>query len=151
MAVFAFRQGRAVRGVSPQAAGEELERIRREKGTLVPADVVEEAAAAGSPLHPAFEWDDSAAAHEYRLAQARRLITSVRVVDSPVRAPVAYVSVRTAAKGREYLPVAEALSDEQVRARVLDEARAFIESLERRYSAFVQASDVLAGLRKAVG
>ena len=43
-------------------------------GLLKPEDVVEAARPANSPLHTRFTWDDSAAAHQFRLEQARTLI-----------------------------------------------------------------------------
>ncbi len=54
--------------------GSELERIREKHGRLAPSIVLAEAQPEDSPLHNEFEWDDSVAAHEYRLQQARKLI-----------------------------------------------------------------------------
>lgn len=48
-------------------------------GNLTPDAVLEDARSKKSPLHDCFEWDDSEAAHRYRLEQARTLIRSVRV------------------------------------------------------------------------
>ena len=47
------------------------------EGELTPADVVEAATPIGSPLHPCFEWNDTAAAAGYRIYQARNLIRAV--------------------------------------------------------------------------
>lgn len=79
---YEFREGSRVRGVDAEAAGRELERIRRHSdGRLEPEAVVATAAHTDSPLHPAFEWDDEMAAVEHRLNQARNLIRSIRIVD----------------------------------------------------------------------
>jgi hypothetical protein len=48
-------------------------------GRLTPEAVVEDASNENSPLHELFEWDDSVAAHQFRLHQARMVITSVEV------------------------------------------------------------------------
>lgn len=150
--VYAFRSGRSLKNVNPQAVGMELERIRQEKGQLQAADVLEEAHNPESPLHEAFEWDDSLAAAEHRLGQARRLIVSIRVLNGPTQRPVpCYVSVRSPEVGRSYMPVAEVLSDDQLRARLLDDVRVAIETLERKYSAFVGVADLLNNLRRSVG
>ena len=45
--------------------------------------------------------------------------------------------------GREFVPTVKALSEEQIRARVLDEIRQFIESMERRWGYFKEAADLL--------
>ena len=58
----------------------ELQRIWTEKGQrLTPAAIVAEASDDTHPLHGCFEWDDSLAAEQHRLWQARMLIRSVRV------------------------------------------------------------------------
>ena len=150
--VYAFRSGRGVKNVDPQQVGSELERIRAEKGTLLAADVLEAATDEVSPLHSAFEWEDSAAALQHRLGQARRLIVSVRVLNGPIQPPTqAFISVKTPGKGREYLPAAEALNDEQLKARILDEIRTFVESLERKYSRFSEVAEVLSAMKSATG
>ena len=54
-----------------------LAELESSGGRLTPNGVVEAARDAASPLHYHFEWDDSVAAEQHRLDQARRLITSV--------------------------------------------------------------------------
>ena len=49
-------------------------------GGLTPERVVERARDPNSPLHQAFEWDDTEASRKYRLEQARGLIRSVKIV-----------------------------------------------------------------------
>lgn len=150
--VFDFRPGRRIKNVNPQEVGTELERIRTAKGQLTPADVLEAATDPSSPLHNAFEWDDTAAAQQHRLAQARRLVASIRILNPPTAAPiVAYVSVKTPDHGRSYLPTVQALSDEELKTRVLTEVRTFIESMERRYAHFAEAAALLGNLKRNVG
>lgn len=56
------------------------ELARQNGGRLTPNVVLEEAQDPGSVLHSLFEWDDTLAAHQHRIFQARQIITSVRVV-----------------------------------------------------------------------
>jgi hypothetical protein len=72
-----------VLGVDAQTAGEELDRIRKERGTLGPGAVVDESRPDEAPLHPVFEWCDPVAAEKYREHQATNLIRQVRVVVEP--------------------------------------------------------------------
>lgn len=62
----------------------ELKRIADENSGLLLADkVVAAARNEDSPLHNRFEWNDSEAAHQYRLEQARHLIrVAVEYVES---------------------------------------------------------------------
>mgnify|MGYP001809541431 CR=1 FL=1 len=86
-------------GIDPQAAGEELERIKQRDGTLTAPAVVDEARPDDAVLHPAFEWQDPVAAERYREIQARTLIKKVRVIcPEPTQEPVvqARVAMQTA-------------------------------------------------------
>ena len=62
-----------------EAAARELLALYEEHGELRAELVLERARDPASALHEAFEWDDSEAAHRWRLDQARALIRSVRV------------------------------------------------------------------------
>lgn len=151
MNVYDFRQGRTIKNVDPQQAGRELERLREAHGSLTADIVLEAATDPESPLHNAFEWDDSAAAKQHRLNQARRLIVSLRVLNSPTAKPtVAFVSVRTPDKGRTYMPTIEVMGDEELRYRVLSEIRQFIEGIEKRYAHFQEVGDLLSRVKSAV-
>ena len=58
---------------------EELEKLHKKHGNLTAEIVLNEAKRKKSPLHDYFEWDDSTAAHKWRMHQARQLIISVKV------------------------------------------------------------------------
>lgn len=47
---------------------------------LSPTNFLEAARPETAPLHDLFEWDDTQAANEYRLEQARRILRSIEVV-----------------------------------------------------------------------
>lgn len=129
---------RAVLPIEAQVAGEELERIRVSRnGRLTQDDVVAEARAESSPLHPAFEWNDETAAHKYRLEQAGYMIRSIVVtVDKseteqvPIRA---FVNVERE-KDRSYTSLAHAMSDAELRAQVVAKAWAELEAWRKRYA-----------------
>jgi hypothetical protein len=55
-----------------------LEKLARD-GRLTPEQVLTDARKKTSPIHDAFEWDDSKAAEQFRLSQARHLIARVEV------------------------------------------------------------------------
>src|SRR4029434_7353041 len=56
-----------------------IDELEHEHGHLHPATVVDDARDPTSPLHDFFEWDDSTAAQQYRLGQARQLIRRVKI------------------------------------------------------------------------
>jgi hypothetical protein len=82
MAEYRFRGGLTAKTVTAEQAYTELERIRAAHDEkLSPHDIVSESRPKGAVLHPLFEWNDKAAAEEYRVHQARRLSRAVYVVE----------------------------------------------------------------------
>lgn len=75
-----YEWNRRIAPIEADVVGEELERIRLKTGRLTPDVVVKEARLKKSPIHAAFEWDDTLAGEKYRLHQARNIIRAVRVV-----------------------------------------------------------------------
>lgn len=75
---YQWRSGARIK-LDAQTAGEELERIRARDGKVETVTIVNEARPETSPLHSAFEWDDSAAGEQWRLLQARNLIRAIEV------------------------------------------------------------------------
>ncbi len=63
-----------------KVAGEYLEKLEEEHSGLTAKIVVDDARPVGSLLHPCFEWNDTKAAEEYRMEQARLLMRSIKVV-----------------------------------------------------------------------
>lgn len=101
-----------------------LEKIRLQNGgVLTPDAVVKDAKNRNSPLHEHFEWDDTKAAYQYRLDQARELIRKVRVevVTSThtVCAPMYVRDPRVDADKQGYAPVAELKDDRTVASDAL--------------------------------
>jgi len=78
--IYKFKAGSRVSGVKAQAVGEELQKLRDRDGRIETLVVLNEAKKKRSPLHNAFEWDDSVAAHQHRLYQARHLIRSMEII-----------------------------------------------------------------------
>ena len=114
--------------------------------------VVSAAKSKRSPLHNAFEWDDSAAAHEYRLSQARHLIRHVVVtmeVGGEERNVRAFVALNAPEeKGRDYQAISVVLGDKELRQQALDRALGDMEAFERRYNEFEELFEVFAAMRQ---
>ncbi len=91
-------RGRNIRGVDPEDAFHELERIREARGLTAEA-VVEESRPKEATLHSAFEWNDRKAAHEHRLQQARQVIRCVQVVMPDQQPASVYVHVQQPTEG----------------------------------------------------
>jgi len=126
---------------------EALESIRQaHDGILRAEDVVEAAADPDSPLHRHFQWDDGKAAHQYRLIQARNLITVyVEVLPGVSQEPVqVYVSLAQDRQevGGGYRRIRDVLADPDMRARLVDEALAEFERAKAKYGQLVELAEV---------
>ena len=62
-----------------QEAVKELKSLEDRRGRLTPQAVLEAAEDESSALHICFEWDDSKAAYEHRVDQARQLLKRVKI------------------------------------------------------------------------
>jgi hypothetical protein len=120
-----------------------LDVIYQERGEITAPAVVESARPKKAPLHPAFEWDDSKAAEEHRLWQARQIVRSVVVVNDDTKAETpqyVHVQVVNQTEGR-YLPASvvvqnvdlfqRALAELQGKVSAIRQAIASLESMAR--------------------
>ena len=107
----------------------ELERIYRRDGSLTASVVLKEAAKKNSPLHDHFTWDDSEAAEQWRLVQARNLIKRVKII-APTGKPERIIHVpNITRKGEgEYQIQSVVASQPDKFERAMGEALADLES-----------------------
>jgi hypothetical protein len=145
--VYSFRTGARVSGAEPEAIADELARIHEANGELTPGVTVEAARKKSSPLHGCFEWDDSAAAHEHRLQQARQLIRAVVVryetdpADVPARSLYVHVPA-TGDAGSRYEPLTVVAERPDLAALALAELRAKLAGAERAVDELLRASEL---------
>ncbi len=122
----------------PNAVGAHLELLREQfQGELTPEDVLTDAANPNSPLHSFFEWDDTEAARQHRLKQARGLIRAVVAVyvsdDKPAVRQKAYVHI--AERGApHYRETSHAMSRKDTRKQVLNRALSELIAWKKRYA-----------------
>jgi len=113
-----------------------LQQIEAASGVLTPEAVIEAAKNPESVLHDAFTWDDTEAAHSFRLYQARKLISSVKVqinTESRTISTVFYVRDPSAAKDLQgYVSLNRLRNDEELaREALLQEFSRVASMLER--------------------
>ncbi len=108
-----------------QTCGEELERIsKRNKGKLKPENVVQEAKDSSSIFHDYFEWNNSKAAEQHRLQQARVMIANiveVVVIEGEETKQRSFFSVKDIDnKGLVYVNLDTAISVKEYRVQLID-------------------------------
>ncbi len=137
-------------GVPAKVLGEELARIEKRDGGVIPKVVVDESRPDEAPLHPMFEWDDEVAAELYRQEQVRNGVRTLRVTviqeNGEREKQVAYVSVTRREEDdvpRHYVSTARAMHDDDMRRQVLSEALAQLHGWQRRYGHLAELAGVV--------
>lgn len=135
--------------IDPQKAGQCLAALHKRHKHLNAELVVDEAVSPTSPLHDAFEWDNTLAAEAHRLEQARGLIRAVVVLrdngqrDHPIRA---FVHITDAADEPVYMDIKVAMSDKVMRQQVLQRAWKELEGWRERYAEYQELAAVFAAV-----
>lgn len=104
-------------------------------GQVTPTGVIAAAEDPSNILHSEFEWDNSVAGHQHRLAQARMLIREITFEASDVkRRPISEISYvhRPGAKQQCYVPLSRVKRSRKLAKAVLDEEISRCESSIRR-------------------
>lgn len=115
----------------------ELERIKEENGGLLKQeDVVDFARDPSTALHGRFTWDDTEAAHRWRLAQAAQIIRLViNVVEEdapPVRAFVSLTTDRVKG-GAGYRSIQDVLQDADMTEQLVQDALSDLAAIRHKY------------------
>ena len=120
---------------------------------VTPDELVEDARNPDSPTHDFFEWDDSAAAAHYRNQQARYLLRAIHVViesDNEEIETRAFVHVSVSEPEKEprkvYTTVQHALSNDELKVQVIEEALRQLERWRKRWSQYNELATVFAAI-----
>jgi hypothetical protein len=152
-----WRQG-SQHKIDAAVAASEISRLAEANGNRVDAsDVVEAASSPLSPLHPEFEWDDSEAAKQHRLAQARQMMSAIRVVfETPKNGnmvtsfTVAVQKLGSDHRKHDYTTMAYAISDADLRAEVLQTALRELAAFKRKYSELSELAQLIVVIDRTI-
>jgi len=129
----------------------ELEQIRNDNdGQLLPEAIVEFARNRNTALHGEFEWNNTKAAHQYRLEQARRVIRlNINVLPTAggdVTVPM-YVSLKSDRHtGGGYRTLEDVMSDEDMRAQLLEQGLEEFQRVRRKYQTLQELTPVFTAI-----
>jgi len=125
--------------------------IKKRRGGVTPQLLVIESKRKSSPLHNCFEWDNSKAAEEYRIVQAREILRFLIVEIEPeeeyedpqfVRAFVAPSSVEKEGN-TSYVTIEEVCGDEELEAAYLRQLKRELNSIKNKIKGFKEFSEVV--------
>lgn len=132
---------------------EELEYLREQNGgeLVQPEQVVEFARLnRDSALHAEFEWNNTKAAHQFRLEQARRIIRlNINVLETPngdVTVPMYVSLVSDRRSGGGYRTLESVMSNEELREQLLHQALDEFNRVRRKYQTLQELTPVFTAI-----
>lgn len=135
-----------------QKVGELFEELQNSPDGLSPSTVLNASRKKGSLLHDDFEWNDGVAAEKYRLQQARFIIQNLVVITETtdqdqrtVYKDRAYVSAT--AKTGAYVPLYNALSNEEWRSHLLKCAKDEMDVFCAKYARLTELASVVDAMK----
>lgn len=137
-------------GVDANIVGKELEEIEKKHGAVTANLLLDRARSQKSKLHSLFEWDDTVAAEQYRLHQARQIITAVAIVMEETKEPLtirAFSNVGEKNKG-SFITTAKALNDEETRSIVLKHALDELVAFKSKYAGLTELAEIFDGINR---
>lgn len=142
---YEWKDGARSKGLKAEVVGPVLEKLIEKDGTLTAEGVLSEAKKKRSPLHSWFEWDDTEAARQYRLSQARNLIRSITV---KVTGSDEDVTVRAFVNlgGPEYEEVNTVLGTADRRQVMLKRAKRELKRVRDQYATLNELARVFAAI-----
>ena len=142
-------------GLNAAVAGEIVGRLKADVGEdNLPQRLVEEARSDAHPMHPMFQWDDDKAAHAFRLHQARRVISSLRVQfkesDRPMPAFFNVVSRKDEESGPRhvYVSTQAAMAKDATRQAIVESELKRILQMLARVQAFPEFAPLIRAARE---
>ena len=123
---------------------------KKNRGVLNPKKVVEFAKDPKTALHSKFTWDNTKAATEYRLWQAREIIrVSVTVLDGDDKKVRAFVSLSQDRHGKGgYRDIKDVLSSEELRIMMVNEILDEYYRIESKYNTYAELEPIYKAVRQ---
>lgn len=132
MVTYSWKSGSRIKA-DPEKVGKELESI----DALTPEKVLDKARSKKSAMHNCFTWEDSEAAHKWRLEEARQIVRALVVIEPIDNEPDSVIQVRayehiTVNSEPLYMPIDKVLENEDWRDQVFGAIRDGIQQLQRK-------------------
>lgn len=140
------------RAVSAEKVGNHLRKLEEQNGTVTSEMFLESARSEDSEMHCLFEWNDPTAAEAFRLQQARVIIASLRVTveeeEEEVEPVIVRAFVKTDEEQKGYINISKAMSDEDMRNSVLEDAKKELAWFVNKYNSLKELSGVFDAINK---
>ena len=135
-----------VKGIYKANAQAVYDEIQQIGDTYTPEQIVDKAKDESTELHKCFEWDDSAAAHKYRLSQAQGIVRCLVLVNEKVEnkeLPKVRAIVSTNMRENTYEPVKITIRKVDSYERLKAEALRELEAFRKKYAVIEEIGDII--------
>ena len=142
-----------VKGIYKANAQAVYDEIQQIGDTYTPEQIVEKATDESTELHKCFEWDDSAAAHKYRLSQAQGIVRCLVLVNEKVEdkeLPKVRAIVSTNMRENTYEPVKITVRNVDSYERLKAEALRELEAFRKKYAVIEKIGDIIDELEAVI-
>jgi len=151
---FHWKDRFACNGVSADEAGRIIMELQNNNyGLVTPDQLVEHARNPNNLLHQLFEWDDSTAAEQFRLEQARNILRSLvyEIEIIPGKVEEIRYTVNVMQNGRNgYVAIESALASEELSRQVIDEAGKYVQMAVKRLRQYRELAKIVGTLEDAL-
>lgn len=141
----------AIHKVEASTAGAVLEEIRAKTGRddVTPEELLNASRDEDSPTHAEFDWDDSIAAHKWRLEQARLIIAHIRIIRADSQSEYKERAFVSAPGGNHaYVPLETALGKDEYREHLLNQAKKEMTVFLAKYRRIKELAEVTDAMTK---
>lgn len=157
--------------VKAEIVGEVFSRIEERDGEVTSKSFLDASRAEDSPTHALFTWDDAEAAEKYRLSQSSKIINQLQIdiivekvqaeeadieiePETTIKSP-AYVNVNPVGRfgsnkntTGSFVNVQKAMSDEDMRKIVLNNALRELNTFKSRYALYKELKGVFEAIKE---
>jgi len=144
--IYKRREGATFKEEDTEIIAKIIVEIEKRKGIAKPEDLIEEAEDNNSPIHNLFEWNNTKAAKEYRLQQARNIFNHIEIevvsenikdkkVDVVIHKQRAFHNVMLGDE-RGYVSTARIVSNDELAKQVLQRLERQLQGAEDELRAF---------------
>ena len=115
-----------------------------------PDEIVQDASVPSSPLHDYFEWDNDKCGVHYRKQQARNLLNhiEIRIIHETKEFIIPAYSHIIVNQNKRYVSTVEALSDEEMRQQMLNEALQQLHYWKEKYKILKELNQIVTSIEE---
>lgn len=141
--------------VEARIVGAKCEEIERRDGSISSSSLVEEARDESSEIHALFEWDDKIAGEQWRLQQAKIVLSCLKVTvkdsdDEMPRKIRAFVNTNPERSKGVYMNIEDAMSNYDTRNGVILRAKKELMAFLDKYSSIKELDELVIEIKKFI-